>query len=168
MLRDRLERLRHSPLTHVAFEIGILFKAIDGLVELVGGAILLFVPTGAIHHTVKALTRHELSEDPNDFIATHLRHLVEQFSADVQLFAAIYLIVHGVVKIGLVWGMFRTKLWAYPAAMVIFGAFVVYQMYEYALVPSFWLLALSVLDTAVIALTWIEYRRVKARTHAAT
>jgi uncharacterized membrane protein len=60
--------------------------------------------------------------------------------------------------------LFRERLWAYPAAIVVFALFIAYQMYRYALGPSISMLVLSVLDVIVIALTWLEYRRLK-RTH---
>jgi len=146
---------------HVAFEIGIFFKGLDGAAEIVGAFLLFVVPPGAISHALAMVTQHELSEDPHDFIASHLLRLSERFSADTQFFAAMYLLVHGVVKVLLVWALFRAKLWAYPAAIVVFAAFGVYQMYRYFLSPSFAMIALTVLDVVVIVLTWMEYLRLK-------
>jgi uncharacterized membrane protein len=119
------------------------------------------VPTGAISHAVAVVTQHELSEDPHDFIASHLRRMSERFSAKVQLFAAVYLLAHGVIKVLLVWALIRAKLWAYPAAIFIFAAFGGYQIYRYYVSPSFSMIALTILDAGVIALTWIEYRRLE-------
>jgi uncharacterized membrane protein len=61
----------------------------------------------------------------------------------------------------LVASLFRERLWAYPAAIIAFTLFIVYQMYRYVLEPSAAMLGLSVLDVIVIALTWLEYRRLK-------
>ena len=144
---------------HAAFQIGIFFKGLDGVAELIGALLLFVIPPSAISQWVAIVTQHELSEDRHDFIASHLRHMVEQLSPDTQFFAAMYLLVHGVVKVLLVWALFRRKLWAYPAAIVIFSAFGVYQMYRYFLSPSFAMIALTVLDVIVIVLTWIEYHR---------
>src|SRR6266852_1993530 len=119
------------------------------------------VPPRAISHALAMVTQHELSEDPHDFIASHLLRLSERFSANTQFFAAMYLLVHGVVKVLLVWALFRAKLWAYPAAIVVFAAFGVYQMYRYFLSPCFAMIALTVLHVIVIVLTWMEYGRLK-------
>jgi uncharacterized membrane protein len=146
---------------HAAFEIGILLKGLDGAAEVIGALLLFVVPPGAISHAVATLTQHELSEDPHDFIASHLLRMSEQLSANAQLFAAVYLLVHGVIKVFLVWALFRGKRWAYPWAIVVFAAFGVYQMYRYYLSPSFAMIALTILDTIVIVLTWIEYRRLE-------
>ena len=40
----------------------------------------------------------------------------------------------------------------------------VYQIYRYVVEPSGWLIALTVLDVAVILLTLAEWRRVKVQT----
>ena len=155
------ERSKTKSMVHVAFEIGIFFKGLDGVAELIGALLLFVVPPSAISHALAIVTQHERSEDPHDFIASHLLRMSERFSANAQFFAAMYLLVHGVVKVLLVWALFRAKLWAYPAAIVVFAAFGVYQMYRYFLSPSFAMIALTVLDVVVIVLTWMEYLRLK-------
>jgi uncharacterized membrane protein len=146
---------------HIAFEIGVILKGINGLLELIGGFVLLWIGPSTLQRLVARLTQNELSEDPRDFIATHLREAAGHLSANAELFAAIYLLAHGVIKALLVYGLLRDKLWAFPTAIGIFGAFVMYQIYRYAITPSGWLLALTVLDVAVILLTWAEWRRVR-------
>ena len=55
-------------------------------------------------------------------------------------------------------GLLRRKMWSYPASMWVLGAFVVYQCYRYTQTHSPWLIALTVLDIAVIILVWHEWR----------
>jgi uncharacterized membrane protein len=129
---------------------------------LIGGFALLWVPPGAIQQFVARLTENEIIADPHDFIATHLRAAVAPLSSNAQLFAAIYLLSHGIIKAVLVYGLVRDKLWAFPWAIGIFAAFGVYQVYRYFVQPSGWLIALTVLDVFVILLTWAEWRRVKS------
>ena len=146
---------------HVAFEVGVILKGLNGLLELVGGALLLAFPPSAIEKFIVGLTNNELSKDPNDVIATHLRQAAHSLSANDQLFAAIYLLSHGVIKALLVYALLRGKLWAYPWAIGVFVAFGVYQIYRYFISQSGWLIALTVLDAIVILLTWFEWRRVR-------
>jgi uncharacterized membrane protein len=146
---------------HLAFEIGVILKGINGLLELIGGFVLLWMGPDTLQKFVARLTANEISEDPHDLIATHLRAAVTPLTANGKLFAAIYLLAHGVIKALLVYGLLRDELWAFPTAIVVFGAFGVYQMYRYAIAPSGWLIVLTVLDVAVILLTWAEWRRVK-------
>jgi uncharacterized membrane protein len=154
------EFLRRSPV-QIAFDIGIFFKGLDGVLEVVGGLLLFVVKPETIVGIIGALTQHELSEDPHDMIASRLAWLAQDFSASAQVFAAVYLLSHGVIKVVLVASLFRERLWAYPAAIVVFTLSIVYQMYRYVLEPSTSMVVLSVLDVVVIALTWLEYRRLK-------
>jgi uncharacterized membrane protein len=154
------EFIRRSPV-QIAFDIGIFFKGLDGVLEIVGGLLLFVVRPETITGILTTLTQHELSEDPYDVIASQLARLVQDFSASTQLFAGVYLLSHGVIKVVLVASLFRERLWAYPAAIVVFTLFIVYQMYRYVLEPSTSMIVLSVLDVIVIALTWLEYRRLK-------
>ena len=147
---------------HVAFEIGVILKGLNGLLELIGGILLLVFPPSAIQRFVVGLTHNELSKDPNDFIATHLRAAAEHLSVSDALFAAIFLLSHGVIKVLLVYALLRRKLWAYPVAIAVFAAFGVYQIYRYFVQPTGWLIALTVLDVMVILLTWTEWRRLKS------
>jgi uncharacterized membrane protein len=146
---------------HVAFEVGVILKGLNGLFELVGGALLLAFPPSAIEKFIVGLTSNELSKDPHDVIATHLLQAAHSLSANDQLFAAIYLLAHGIIKAVLVYALIRDKLWAFPIAIGVFTAFGVYQMYRYFITPSGWLIALTVLDVMVILLTWFEWRRIR-------
>src|SRR6059036_4086938 len=82
----------------VAFEIGVILKGLNGLLELIGGILLLAFPPSAIQRFVVGLTHNELSRDPNDFIATQLRAAADHLSVGGKTFAAIFLLSHGVIK----------------------------------------------------------------------
>src|SRR3989442_6548558 len=147
---------------HVAFEVGVILKGFNGLLELVGGVLLLAFPPSAIEKFIVGLTSNELSKDPHDVIATHLRQAAHSLSANDQLFAAIYLLSHGVIKALLVYALLRGKLWAYPWAIGVLTALRVYQKDRYLITPSGWLIALTFLDVIVILLTWFEWRRLRS------
>jgi len=78
-------------------------------------------------------------------------------------FMAIYLLSHGVVKMFAVVALLKNKLWGYPLSIVIFGGFIVYQIYRFTLTGGIGLIALTVFDLVVICLIWLEYRAVKSR-----
>lgn len=59
--------------------------------------------------------------------------------------------------------LLRNKLWAYPVAIVVFGGFIVYQIYRFTLTGEFGLITLSLFDLMVIWLVWPEYKTVKLR-----
>jgi uncharacterized membrane protein len=143
------------------FRIGIFLKAVDGVLEFAGGILLLLISKESLNQIVTFLTQHELSEDPNDLVANYLIHAVHHLSASTKQFGALYLLFHGAVKIFLVVGLFRDKLWAYPSAMVFLVAFIGYQLYRYSLTHSVALILLTAFDVLIVFLIWHEYRYLK-------
>jgi uncharacterized membrane protein len=141
------------------FEIGIIAKGLNGLAELVGGLLLLFVSPARIQHLAGTLTQGELSEDPHDVIATQLLHTTNGLTGNAVLFGAIYLLTHGAVKVVLVVALLFNKLWAYPWMIGVLLLFIAYQVYRIALQPTAGLIALTVFDIAIVALTVREYAR---------
>ena len=127
------------------------------MLECVGGVALALVSTSTIRALVNALTKEELTEDPKDFIATHLLALAQNFSVETKYFYAFYLSSHGVVKLLLVIALLRNKLWAYPVSLIVFGLFVIYQLYRFSYTHGAGLIVLTVFDILVMGLIWHEY-----------
>lgn len=92
---------------HRLFLLSVWSKGIAGLVETIGGLILLCIPKAGLNALVIFLTAPELAEDPTDRVATLLQRIVHELAADTKLFASGYLIVHGLIKIFLVAGLLR-------------------------------------------------------------
>jgi uncharacterized membrane protein len=145
------------------FAIGIIGKGLNGAVELVGGLLLLFVSRDQIHRGVVALTQGELSEDPHDVIAVHLLHTANGLTGNAVLFGAAYLLAHGIVKVALVVALLLNKIWAYPWMIVVLFLFIAYQIYQIVLQPTVGLVALTIFDLAIVALTWREYQQQRRR-----
>lgn len=141
------------------FEIGIILKGLNGVLELIGGVLLLLVTPAQINSVVRALTQGELSEDPRDLIASRLLRTSEGLTGPGLAFGAAYLLTHGIVKVVLVAALLREKLWAYPWMIAVLLAFIGYQAYKIALNPTAGLIALTVFDIAIVLLTWREYVR---------
>ena len=107
------------------------------------------------------MTQGELSEDPRDFIASHLVVIANGMTLSTHNFAIFFLMSHGIIKVLLVIGLLKRVLWAYHLAIVAFTLFVIYQVYRYYLYQSPWMIFLTIVDIAIIVLTWLEYRRLK-------
>ncbi len=151
-----------------AFRVSLLLKGADAALEVVGGALVLVTPPAVINHLVVALTQRELSEDPRDFVAVHLRDAVAHFGS-TRLFAAAYLLSHGLGKIVLVVQIFRGRLWAYPAMIVLLLLFIAYQTLRLSTAFTTGMLALTIFDAVIVWLTWREYgRRRSALVHPDT
>lgn len=140
------------------FKLSIVLKGLDGVLESIGGVLLLVVSPATIQTLAATLTQHELSKDPHDFVATHLLRSAHDLSRGTTVFAAVYLLSHGVAKVVLVIALLRDQTWAYPGMIALLGAFIVYQCYRLVLQPTAGLLALTLFDVFVVVLTWREYR----------
>ena len=141
------------------FEVSIILKGLDGLLELIGALLLLFVSPATINHLIARLTQHELSQDPHDLIATHLMRFGNGLTGAAVKFAAVYLLVHGAVKVFLIAALLRNKLWAYPWLIITLVVFIGYQLYKIALDPTVSLIALTIFDAFVVWLTWREWNK---------
>ncbi len=146
---------------HQMFEVSVLLKGAHALIECIGGLALALVSTRTIVALVNRLTQDELVEDPQDFVASHLAGLAQNFSISSQHFYAFYLLSHGLVKIALVIGLLRGKLWSYPASLVAMFLFIAYQIYRFSYTHSPGLIALTLFDLIVVVLIWHEYRLVR-------
>lgn len=150
------------------FRVSVALKGMNAALEIVGGVALATVSPAFILHMVALLTQDELTEDPRDFVANYFLRAASHISLGSQLFAAIYLLSHGVIKIGLVWALLKYRLWAYPLSIAVFGVFIAYQLYRFTFTHELGLIALSVFDLVVICLIYLEYRALKRRSSAPT
>lgn len=149
-----------NPMTaqHKFFDVVVILKGLNGVLELFGGTALLLIPAGAIIAYVDYLTRNELSGDPTDFFANMLIHWAANFTHGSQVFAAVYLLFHGVAKTTLATLLFIGRKIAYPIAIVFFTLFVFYACYRLLYLHWSWVLALAVawdiFTIIVIAREW--------------
>jgi uncharacterized membrane protein len=145
------------------FEVSIILKGLDGVLEVIGGLLLLLISPATIDRVVGALTQHEVSQDPHDFLATHVLHFAHGLSGTTVFLGALYLLSHGVVKIVLVVALLKTQIWAYPWMIAFLLVFIVYQVYRMTFAPSLGLVALTIFDGFVAWLTYLEYQRHRRR-----
>ncbi len=148
--------------------MGISLKGLNGLLETLGGILLLANAQQKLSGFVVLMLDQELSRNPHDFVARHLLHATTQLAGNSRHFAGWYLISHGVVKVVLVIALLRNKLWAYPLMIAAIGVFLCYEAYRFTLTHSSWLILLAAFDVIVLTLTWLEYNEQLAvrRAHA--
>ena len=154
-----MDWFRPKTLLDKTYEIGIIIKGIDGLLELAGGILVLALNPAQIGSITHFLTQHELQQDPHDFIATHILRAGHHLAGGHNLFAAAFLLTHGLVKVVLVTCLLLNKLWAYPWALGILSLFLVYQAYVLIAKPGFGMAFLTVLDIIIIGLIYREWRQ---------
>lgn len=142
---------------HRLFELAIFVKGVDGVLETVGGLLILFVPLHSLDTLASAVLAHELAIESHDWLVHAITHLLESLSMSTKLFASFYLIGHGLVKVFLVYALWREKRWAFPVALWFIAAFVAYQLYRYTHTHSLALLVFALIDVCVAWLIWREY-----------
>lgn len=140
-----------------AFRLTIGLKIADGILEVIGGVALLFVKPSQIDSFVQTLTMHELSKDPHDVVANLLVDFASKLTIGATLYAAIYLLAHGLVKVVLASAVWREKLWAYSWMLGFLLLFIAYQCYELATEWRWTMFGLTIFDLVVLWLTWREY-----------
>jgi uncharacterized membrane protein len=152
---------KKDEIVHKIFELGILIKGIDGVLQVLGGILLMFFNPIRLNKLVVFITQHELSQDPNDVIVNYVINLSNSFSINAQHFGVIYLISHGLVKLILYLLLLNNKRGAYPIAIISLIAFIFYQMYRYSISSSIFMLILTFFDIIMVVLTLIEYKNTK-------
>lgn len=157
-MSDTISRVRRDAVADWLFLVGIVFKGLDGVVEVLVGVPLLLLTHVQIVQIVQAMTAGELAEDPHDFLANLILHESAKLGAGVTFVGGIYLLVHGAVKIAIVIALFRGSQRAYPWAVAALSALLVVQVVDLIARFSFGVLALSVLDAIIVALTIREWR----------
>ncbi len=148
---------------HRAFELSLALKGVFAATEVLAGVATWFVTHELVLRLVERITREELLEDPRDPVANYLFQSARDFSVSTRHFAAAYLLSHGVVKLWLIVGLLRERLFYYPLAIAVFCLFIGYQLYRFSLTHSPWLLLVTAVDVVVVALTWHEYGYLRAR-----
>jgi uncharacterized membrane protein len=144
--------------THRLFEVALLLKGFNGLVELVGGTLALFVPLERVNQLVLWLTASELENHPDNALAGALAHAAERLSMGAKLYASFYLMAHGVVKLFLVYSLWREKIWAFPVALSLMAALVCYAVYRFTHTHAVGLLLFAAIDLIIMFAIWREYQ----------
>ena len=142
---------------HQLFEAGVFLKALNSLWETTAGLFVLTITYPVLLDWFVFFSFVEFG-----FISDRVDHL----SLSTKNFVGFYLLFHGVINMFLAYNLFRNRLWAYPASMIIIGLFLTYQVYRLAHTHSLILLFLTLFDIAYLVLTWHEYNyQLKRKQH---
>jgi uncharacterized membrane protein len=146
-------------ITHRIFVITILAKGLLGLIQLMTAAALYFGVLEHLPRIAQWLVARELSEDPNDFIATQILSLANIAPTSDSTFYTVYFAAHGFLHVAVVTMLLSGARWANHVAISVLSLFVIYQLFEWFAVGGKTLLVLTVVDLAVIYLTARERRK---------
>jgi uncharacterized membrane protein len=141
------------------FDLALVLKIINGALEMLAALLVLFVPPTFVLRLAEFATGGELAQDIDDPIASLIRDAAHSFAIHTHYFLALYLALHGVVKVLLVMGIFAKKRIAYPLFMIALAIFGAYEAYRGFMRHELLLQALAVFDLSLLILTSHEYRR---------
>lgn len=141
------------------FDLALILKIINGAFEMLAALLVLFVPASVVLKLAQFATSGELAQDPDDPIATAIVAAAQSFTVKTHYLLALYLALHGVVKVLLVIGIFAKKRIAYPLFMIALALFGAYEAYRGFVLNELLLKALALFDLALLVLTSHEYRR---------
>jgi uncharacterized membrane protein len=141
------------------FEVSILLKAINGILEIAGGILMFFISPAKIIDFVSDFTQYDISANHHDFIARHILLSAHNLTSGSLIFGAIYLLFHGIAKIILIIEILREHLWAYIGLIVLTAAFIIYQVYRISYTHSIALTLLTFFDVFIIYITSKEYKK---------
>lgn len=128
----------------------------------IGYKLLSFVGLPVID-VYQLLLRKEFVEDPHDAGLRLVAHTLAHHGFSVTYFLVAYFVFWGVIDIILSISMLRHELWAFSAAMVLIGLFVLYEGYRFTHTHSPVLLAFILIDIFIVYLIRHEQHRLKVR-----
>lgn len=152
-------------LTDKLFILTIAAKGIHGLFGVASGFLVERLDAEALNHFVFAITSQEFSRDPNDLVVTLLRGAADAFVRGDRHFAAVYLIVHGLLKAAVSGLLLTGRHWAYPIGAAFVATFLAYTVHRLALHFSPLLLLFFMLDLFALFLIFREWATHVHREH---
>mgnify|MGYP000861793171 CR=1 FL=1 len=155
-----MEKVKNKEeLLDVSFNAMLLGKSIFAFVEFLSGLLLIFIPLDLIKSTIQHLAA-SIAFAP---LSSMITNAGERVTSDATLFAVIYLLLHGALKLVTLALLWSKILWSYPLSIVLLLGFITYQMFEFFNHGAIPMLALCVVDLVMITLTLLEYRKLKAQ-----
>ncbi|MGO2644903.1 MAG: DUF2127 domain-containing protein [Lactococcus cremoris] len=155
-----MEKVKNKEeLLDVSFNAMLLGKSIFAFVEFLSGLLLIFIPLDLIKSTIQHLAA-SIAFAP---LSSMITNAGERLTSDATLFAVIYLLLHGALKLVTLALLWRKILCSYPLSIVLLVGFITYQMFEFFNHGAISILVLCVVDLVMIALTLLEYRKLKVQ-----
>ena len=155
-----MEKVKNKEeLLDFSFNAMLLGKSIFAFVEFLSGLLLIFIPLDLIKSTIQHLAA-SIAFAP---LSSMITNAGERVTSDATLFAVIYLLLHGALKLVTLALLWRKILWSYPLSIVLLLGFITYQMFEFFNHGAIPMLALCVVDLVMITLTLLEYRKLKVQ-----
>jgi uncharacterized membrane protein len=162
-LAESPQKTRSARRLEIVYRAGLVLKAVDGGFELLAGLALWLFPA-VLHHLIEPLAR--VAEGPHpfrNFVAYWFGRADHELLAGHHVFAIVFLLLHGVVKLVLVYCLLREFRAVYPWALGVLSLFAVYQVIVLVHTPTVGMAVLTAIDVVIIWLVWREWRALRSR-----
>ncbi len=153
-MSEHVETPQEEHVVHEFFLGSVIIKGFISVAEVIAAGVVLLVPPAFLVSSTLTI----LAYLPNAKLQNALMQEVAHFTAGTALFVSFYLLSRGLVKTGLVWGLLKGKLVAYPLSLVILAFLVLYQVYQIATTHSLIVLGITLFDLVVIYFVYREWR----------
>ncbi len=150
---------KQDSIINIGFYGGLILKGANALAELIGGLVMLIVGHEWLNSLVLQIALPELKEDPDDPLMNYIiTHSLNNSSLQS---LAVFMLFHGLIKLIIIWLLWKKKMWAYPLAFAAFGIFIAYEAHSFWVSQSLIMLLIVVLDLAIIAMIALKYLSLK-------
>jgi len=156
--RERVEEAKEA-----IFDVAIILKGVNGIIEFVGGIFLFFISSTFISRIVARVFSHELGDDPRDFLANYAVNFAQNLTIATKEFIALYIFIHGIINLFLFTTVMKKKYWAYPIALVVLCLLIVYQVIRLTHLFSWILCIITIVDVVFIYLMYDQYTHKKRK-----
>ncbi len=143
-------------IVHRVFKITLFLKGFNGCAEILISILFFFFKRESISRAFMWGTAGLSDHFPSSYLANHVDNV-----SGAKYFIAYYFLFYGVMNIFLVISLLRGKLWAYPVTMIATSFFILYLLYRFFSYHSGLLLFFTLIDVALVILTWLEYQRIR-------
>ncbi|HMH63935.1 MAG TPA: DUF2127 domain-containing protein [Rhizomicrobium sp.] len=147
-------------LAHIAYVVVIAVKGFDGGLETLAGLVIWITGPQRLYRWVVRVTAPELFDGEHVRAVHAIRRGAEHLAMTGGHFVVFYLLVHGVLKLGLAMVLLRGGgRWIFPVGTLILTGFIAFMGYRLSEEWSNWLLGFALFDAVTLALVLNEWRK---------
>jgi uncharacterized membrane protein len=153
---------RPAGLFHLGYMVTVAIKGIDGGIETALGLLVAIAGTQRLANIILDFIVPELEQHPASRMWQAAHHGATNFSHNSGQFAVAYLLIHGLLKVGIAYNLLLEKRWIFVPAFVVLAGFIAFMGAHLVEQWSYWLLALALFDIITLALVITEYVRLRS------
>lgn len=147
-------------LSHIGYVVTVAIKGFDGGVETLAGLVIWLTGPQRLYRWVVRITAPELYDGEHVRAMHAIRNGAHHLAITGGHFVVFYLVVHGVLKLGLAVTLLRGGgRWIYPVGTLILLGFIAFMSYRLSQQWSDWLLGFALFDALTLALVLNEWRK---------